>query len=227
VKTSTGYLSENRIEHFAILGMQTASLVHEMNNQLATIVGTLELFSREDLDPRCRERCRNLATAQKGIVDLVREAGALASGRLESFFRTESIPMEELLQRLEMQVPGIAFPQIPEFAVACDSRKTLRALADVVRNAWQAGASQVTVDVRRTGAVAMLRIEDDGPGIPGEIADRLFAPGTTQGKTTGNGIGLFSARWILEAMGGGLRLERSDASGTSFLATLPLTEREA
>jgi len=227
VKLTASNFSENRIEHFAILGMQTASLVHELNNQLATIVGTLELFSREELDPRCRERCRNLVTAQKGIVDLVREAGALASGRLESFFRTESIRMDDLLQPLAAQVPGIEFPEIPAFAVTCDPRKTLRALADIARNAWQAGASQVVLEVRRTGAVAVLRIVDDGPGIPREIADRLFAPGTTLGKPAGNGIGLFSARWILEAMGGSLRLERSDAAGTSFLATLPLTECEA
>lgn len=227
MKIADRNLSENRIEHFAILGMQTASLVHEMNNQLATIVGTLELFSREDLDPRCRERCRNLATAQKGIVDLVREAGALASGRLDAFFRTESIQVEELLQRLKMHVPGLEFTEIPAFAVNCDPRKTLRALADVARNAWQAGARQVVLEVRRTGAVAILRIVDDGPGIPLEIADRLFAAGTTRGKPTGNGIGLFSARWILEAMGGSLRLERSDATGTSFLATLPLAQREA
>jgi signal transduction histidine kinase len=227
VKIADRNLSENRIEHFAILGMQTASLVHEMNNQLATIVGTLELFSREELDPRCREKCRNLAKAQKGIVDLVREASALASGRLESFFRTEAIPVEELLQRLKVQVPGLDLPEFPGFAVTCDPRKTLRALADIARNAWQAGASQVVVEVCRTGAVAIFRIVDDGPGIPLEIADRLFAPGTTQGKPAGNGIGLFSARWILEAMGGSLRLERSDPSGTSFLATLPLAEREA
>ncbi|HXP89319.1 MAG TPA: hypothetical protein VN931_00175, partial [Fibrobacteria bacterium] len=104
MKMAARSLSENRIEHFAILGMQTASLVHEMNNQLATIVGTLELFSQEELDPRCRERCRNLVTAQKGIVDLVREAGALASGRLESFLHTESIQVEELVLRLKEQV---------------------------------------------------------------------------------------------------------------------------
>jgi signal transduction histidine kinase len=83
------------------------------------------------------------------------------------------------------------------------------------------------MDVRRSGPNVVLRIADDGPGIPPEVADLLFSPGATHGKPQGHGIGLFSARWILEAMGGSLRLERSDATGASFLVTLPLANREA
>lgn len=220
-------LSKDRFERFAILGMQTASLVHEMNNRLTAIVGTLDLFFREDLDPRCRENCRSLLKAQAGIVELVREAGALASGRMDAFLKTESVSMEDLMDQLRQAVPGVALVGTPGMVVACDPRKTVRALADISRNAWQAGAAHVRMDVRRSGPNVVLRIADDGPGIPPEVADLLFSPGATHGKPQGHGIGLFSARWILEAMGGSLRLERSDATGASFLVTLPLANREA
>lgn len=227
MNAATDTLPKDRFEHFAFLGMQTASLVHEMNNQLTTIVGTLDLFFREDLDPRCRERCRNLAKAQSGIIELVREAGALAAGRMDAFLRMEPVSMEDLVDRLRAAVPGVALVGTPGLVVGCDPRKTVRALADIVRNAWQAGAAHVRLDVRRSGPMALLRIVDDGPGISREVVDRLFSPGLTHGKPQGHGIGLFSARWILEAMGGSLRLERSDATGTSFLVTLPLADREA
>ena len=223
----TDTLPRDRFEHFAFLGMQTASLVHEMNNQLTTIVGTLDLISREELDPRCRERCRNLEKAQVGIVELVREASALAAGRMEGFLRTESVLMDDLVDRLRAAVPDVALVGASGLVVDCDARKTVRALADLVRNAWQAGATHVRLDVRRCGPSALVRVVDDGPGIPREVVDRLFSPGFTHGKPYGHGIGLFSARWILEAMGGSLRLERSDSTGTSFLAALPLTDREA
>ena len=219
-------LSKDKLEHFAILGMQTASLLHEVNNKLTVISGTLELFSLENLNPHCRERCGNLVKAQAEIVALVREAGSLAAGRVESFFHAEPIAVDELLERLS----GVDRPALlgtSGLVVTCDPRKTSRALADVVRNAWQAGAAHVRMDVNRIGSTAVIRVVDDGPGIPRDVADRLFSPGVTHGKTDGHGLGLFSARWIFEAMGGSLRLERSDVSGTCFRITLPLADSEA
>lgn len=227
MNAATKTRSEDRFERFAILGMQTASLVHEMNNQLTVIAGTLDIFDREELDPRCKERCRRLVKAQAGIVELVREAGALASGRMDVFLKTESVAVDELMELLGQAVPGVSITGAAGFVVTCDLRKTVRALSDVARNAWQAGAMNVRLEMRRTGPDALLRIVDDGPGIPREILDRLFSPGATHGKPRGHGIGLFSARWILEAMGGSLRLEGSDATGTSFLVTLPMADREA
>jgi signal transduction histidine kinase len=146
---------------------------------------------------------------------------------MDAFLRTESVSIEDLVDRLRAAVPPVALVGTPGIVISCDSRKTARALADIVRNAWQAGAAHVRLDVRRSGPMALLRIVDDGPGISREVVDRLFSPGLTHGKPQGHGIGLFSARWILEAMGGSVRLERSDATGTSFLVSLPLADREA
>jgi signal transduction histidine kinase len=226
VNPATPSPAKDSLEHFAILGMQTASLLHEVNNKLTVICGTLDLFALENLDPRCQERCGILAKAMEGVVDLVREAGALVAGRTDSFFHAEPIAVDELLERL-CGVDPPALLGTSGLVVTCDPRKTSRALADVVRNAWQAGAAHVRMDVNRIGSTAVIRVVDDGPGIPRDVADRLFSPGVTHGKIDGHGLGLFSARWIFEAMGGSLRLERSDVSGTCFRITLPLTDSEA
>lgn len=220
-------LSKDTLEHFAILGMQTASMLHEVNNKLTVISGMLDLFALDDLAPRCRDRCGYMAKAQAGIVALVREASDLAAGRMDEFLKSESVTTEDLVERLRDVVQPISAMGTSGLEVSCDPRKTVRALADVVRNALQAGANQVTLDIGWNDGLAIVRIVDDGPGIPREIAERLFTPGTTHGKANGQGIGLFSARWILEAMGGSLRLERSDSRGTCFLVTLPLTNRDA
>lgn len=225
----TPALPRDRMEHFTFLGLQTASLVHEMNNRLAAMVGALELISlgAENASPRCRETCRRLKKAQDGIVELVREAGAIAAGRTDACFKTESVTIQDLVERIHETTQGSAVVGTEGLVVTCNLGKASRALADLVRNAWQAGAKHVRLDIRRRGPDAQIRIIDDGPGIPPQIAEDLFQPGTTHGKPHGQGIGLFSARWILRAMGGDLQLESTGSGGTVFLAHLPLADRES
>lgn len=219
--------SLERMERFAVLGMQTASLVHELNNQLATIVGNLDLLLLENPSPRSLERKRNLTKARAAIFELVREASDLAAGRVDTFLRTERVPMDDLLGHVQEAIAPVAVLGTPGLVVQCDFRKTARALSDVIRHAWQTGAIHVRLDLRRSGATALLRIADDGPGLTTDAIERVFVPSPAMERDEDRGVGLFSAKWILECMGGNLRLERSDSTGTSFLVNLPLADREA
>jgi len=67
-------------------------------------------------------------------------------------------------------------------------------------------------------------VRDTGPGIPpadsGRIFDRFVQLDPAR-RSGGTGLGLPIARWIAEAHGGSLVLERSDASGSTFLIALP------
>jgi signal transduction histidine kinase len=67
-----------------------------------------------------------------------------------------------------------------------------------------------------------IRVSDDGPGIPPELAEAVFLA-KVRGATTasGEGLGLAISRGIVEAHGGWVSLEPSD-SGTTMLITLPL-----
>jgi len=208
-------------ERFMLLGMQTASILHELNNKLTSMVCGMELFVREDLDPRCRARCEKIVAAHKGLVELLREANSLVSGHDNEFLVTETVQLADLMGRVEKDVAFEISGSVDGFDVRCDARKARRAIGDIVRNAWQAGASNVRLAAFQFDEFVVVRIVDDGPGIVDEMVGRLFSPGATHGKQDGHGIGLFSAKWILEAMGGSLRLERTDAAGTSFVVTLP------
>ena len=94
-----------------------------------------------------------------------------------------------------------------------------------------AGAA-VTVRLSRDERHYRLEVEDTGPGIPLEIHSRIFdrfvradvARGHDNGDalTSGAGLGLSIARWIAEAHGGTLALERSSPEGSLFVLTLPI-----
>jgi nitrogen fixation/metabolism regulation signal transduction histidine kinase len=95
-------------------------------------------------------------------------------------------------------------------------------LLNLLRNAWQAvehlDAPQIHLSGRlnRRGNV-VLEISDNGPGVPDDIANRIFVPFFTT-KEGGSGVGLALARQVITAHGGFVRLLESD-SGARFALT--------
>jgi signal transduction histidine kinase len=83
---------------------------------------------------------------------------------------------------------------------------------------------KLTLSLELDGSIAQVRITDSGPGIPGELHDRIFDMHFTT-KQTGTGIGLYVARSIFEAQGGSVRTESTGPEGTTFALTLPLPEQ--
>jgi len=72
-------------------------------------------------------------------------------------------------------------------------------------------------------------VEDDGPGIPDAVRERIFEPFfSTKGAGEGTGLGLPTSRRIVSEHGGVLRLVETGPEGTTFSVTLPRkTERHA
>ena len=215
------------MERFAILGLQAASLLHEVNNRLHVVGGAIEIMLLQgESDKNCRDGCRKVVGVHREIQDLLGEVAHLAAGRLESYFRNEPVLIDDLVDDLRAKVRELAVVGSSGLRISCDRKKVVRALGDLVRNARQAGARHVHLDIRSgTGRVA-LRVVDDGHGIPESLRPGIFQAGFTHAKREGHGLGLFAARWLLQGMGGDLVLESTGARGTVFVATLPIAEPE-
>jgi signal transduction histidine kinase len=66
-----------------------------------------------------------------------------------------------------------------------------------------------------------IGVEDNGPGVPPELAKKLLSFGETYGKKGGSGIGLYNCKKIVEAHGGKLWFTSKIGKGTSFFIHLP------
>jgi nitrogen fixation/metabolism regulation signal transduction histidine kinase len=94
---------------------------------------------------------------------------------------------------------------------------------NLLRNAFQAtdGMDNPRIELRgilnRRGNV-VIEVRDNGPGIPEEIARKIFVPFFTT-KTEGSGVGLALARQVMTAHGGFVRLVESDGGGATFTLT--------
>ena len=225
------------IERFA------ADVAHEIRNPLTSVrsaVETLELVK----DPKARDRLlgilkqdvtrldrliTDISNASRLDAELSREpTRPIALPRLlrevvglYETVRRESDPHVRLIVETEaVIVPGREGPLSQVF----------RNVIDNARSFSQAGG-EVRVTLSRERGQAMVRIDDDGPGMPPENLETVFERFYTarpKGAAFGgnSGLGLSIARQIIEAHGGTLRAENRDdgqggVAGASFIVTLP------
>jgi len=101
-------------------------------------------------------------------------------------------------------------------------------VVQLVRNAGEAIAESGKggMVIIRTGVRenwARLEVEDDGPGVPAELRDRIFDPFvTTKAARGGTGLGLAIVQNLITAHNGRIWLEDSPSGGAKFIVELPL-----
>jgi signal transduction histidine kinase len=137
---------------------------------------------------------------------------------------------------ISVRVEGGAHP------VQLTSEDFTRVLINLVKNAAEAlhGAGTVAITLRETGLegdVAVLCVEDNGPGIPEELGQKIFESNcTTHGKSTNwvpqvgwpvthRGLGLAITRSIVEAAGGSIAAANCPQGGACFEIQLPVRTR--
>lgn len=103
-----------------------------------------------------------------------------------------------------------------------DKDQLAQVLVNLVKNAEEAmpEGGLVSVRVRAAETGAILEVEDEGPGVPAELKDRLFEPYVTT-KPQGSGLGLAIASRIATEHGGELSVHDAPRRGTVFRLTLP------
>ena len=98
----------------------------------------------------------------------------------------------------------------------------LQAVAEKRKTAGSAYIPTVTVSTGLEGENVIVRIADNGPGIPATVADKIFQPFfTTKPAGQGTGLGLSLSYDIVKAHGGFLRMETEEGAGTTFTIQLP------
>ncbi|UXR63946.1 HAMP domain-containing histidine kinase [Bdellovibrio bacteriovorus] len=95
------------------------------------------------------------------------------------------------------------------------------AFSNMINNAFEAGATEVSLLLTEAPKKWTLEIKDNGQGIPTEIIERIFERSFTSGKKTGTGLGLFQAKAAVEWCGGSLTVQSIPGQGTSFIVEIP------
>jgi PAS domain S-box-containing protein len=197
---------KRRAEYLSLLN---SILRHDIGNALTTISAALEMD-----DPKLK----SLAIEKFGyILRLIADIRNLESAIdvLKPINIAEIVRDISKRYRIEAKLEDI-------FVYANEGLSSV--LENIVSNAFIHGGEnlKVVVEAFKNGKWAVCRISDNGRGIPDDIKPRIFEKGFSTTKRTG--MGLFIAKWLVEAYGGKIEVRNNIPSGTVFEIRLPTLE---
>lgn len=224
-----------------------ATTLHDIAQPLATIKGRVQLAARQlgRSDPKLPEAVAGLQAVGEEVDRLTRMLGSLAdASRLalgEFQLRTSAVALSEIVlaaierlpsdqsQRIELRVEA-------EDEIVGDWDRDLleRVLDNVLSNAikYSPPGSPIEISLREQATgYALLAVHDRGMGLSSEDLEQVFeryrrAPAAVEGGVSGQGLGLYLARGVVEAHTGRMWLESPGPGfGTTVFVRLPCRVR--
>jgi two-component system sensor kinase FixL len=228
----------NHVARLTEMSQFSAALAHELNQPLTAIVNYMNVAKRLLTAPDKTAKAQE-ALAKAG--DQAERAGLIIR-RLRDFVEkrdgkraVENINAiaEDAIALAMVGTKAIDITVRTEFAphsppVMVDRVQIQQVMVNLLRNASEAMANspkrELTITTARIDGTAVeVAVADTGPGIPDEVASRLFKPFVTT-KPGGMGIGLAISQSIVEAHGGSLGAAPNQGGGTVFRFRLPAAQ---
>jgi len=221
-------------ERFSTLGKLTATVSHELRNPMAAIRNSLFLIRQFAGNPA--KIAANVERAERNIKRCDNIIGDLLEYTRDRGLNLGAHAVSEWVRRVaeEQSLPqGISFKfdlERSSAEIMIDDDRFRRVLINLIENAAQAivGAKpegEITVRTRTAGGTAEIAVIDDGPGIATDVLPRIFEPLFTT-KNFGAGLGLPTARRLVEQHNGSLTVSTEPGAATEFRITLPLGQKE-
>lgn len=213
-----------------------ADVSHELRTPLTVIKGNVDLMRRmKKLD-------------EESLMSIDHEAGRLTRlvGGLLLLAQAESGKLALSMQQVELDLlltevfqemsilagnrVRVHLNEIDQVYVKGDRDRLKQVFINLVANAIQytPQGGEVFLSLERIGEQARIICRDTGPGIPAEDLPHIFErfyraeKSRTRGKTTGFGLGLSIANWIVERHGGRIEVDSKEGQGTTFAIWLPV-----
>ncbi len=231
-------------QRLAELGAMTSGLAHEIKNPLSTVGLNAQLL-QEDLVGLAidEEERRRLVQRVETLHREVERLRGILSDFLEFAGRMKLDVLEHDVRLIVRELGDFYHPQCDQAGVLLrvdvgdtpvparvDAGLLKQAILNLMLNAVQAMTEmpadhqkELILQVRGGPEGVLIRVLDTGPGIAPEQCEEIFHP-YVSGRKGGTGLGLPTARRIVEEHGGRLSVESEPGRGTAFTISLPPTE---
>ncbi len=215
-------------ERLSVVGQLAAGLAHQVRNPLASITNAASVIERRLETGKTAEAALALSIIKEEVL----AANRIISDLLEYARVRPPRPMHVALGELvdsafdaQALPPGVTLVrEVPEDLTLLGDGDQLRtALRNVLRNALEAmvGGGTLTITAERRDKGVRVRIRDTGAGVPVALREQMFDP-LVSSKPFGLGLGLPTARALVENQGGLLRCASGPVGGTELVMDLPL-----
>jgi two-component system NtrC family sensor kinase len=220
-------------EKFASMGQMMAGAAHELNNPLTAILGVSDLLRERASDDATRRQVDIILQQARRAAAIVQNLLALAvpTGQKRLKVKVEEViakVVESHQKSLQQRniVADVTIAGKPA-EVEGDPRLLAQVFANILLNAEQAisavrDTGTVRISLSQAGNNLLVEFADDGPGIPREIADKIYDPFfTTKRPGGGSGLGLTICLGVIKDHGGRIEVRSSEGAGATFRIFLP------
>ena len=215
----------------ARLGEMAAVVAHEVRNPLAGIRGALQVIASRLPETMTEVGVLKEVVARvDGLNDIVEDLLVFSRQRELRLTRLQVrsllmsvaawLKQDESMSAIQVDVEG------DEVLIDVDAEQLRLVLSNLLLNAAQAmeRRGRIVLSARGVdGRDCVIAIADEGPGIPEDVRDRIFDPFFTT-KTRGTGLGLPTAKRIIDMHAGSIDVECPPGGGTIVRVTLPLQQ---
>ncbi len=212
----------------------TADASHELRTPVTAIQGHSNyLLRRTRPDPEQVDSLTVIRRESERMAKLVNDLLELA--RADAGFSIDMEPMNllEVAENVHLEVAPVAgsaeitiSSHQPVVQVRGDATRLKQVVLNLVMNALNAGATQVSIGFFTEQGSIVMEILDNGPGIPENAIPHLFerfyrVDGARSTRGNGSGLGLAIVNWIVQQHGGSVEVESKLGEGTVFRVRLP------
>jgi signal transduction histidine kinase len=203
-------------------------VAHEIKNPLTPMKLAVQQLraAHEDRNPAFHEMFEKLSAT---ILNQIENLSQIAS-EFSRFAKMPTLNIEEINiipviydtvnlfvdEKVKIEVKT----ELAAALIEADRSHLRRMIINFVRNSIQAEATKIRIDILSDDKCYVLKIEDNGRGIPEEVQSKIFDSNFTT-KVKGMGIGLKLVKRFLEGINGSIQLVKSSPEGTTFRISIP------
>lgn len=232
LEAQRGLARSNRL---AAVGEMSAAVVHELSQPLSAlrmfVAGTRKFLEKGDT-ATATENLDEIDSLQMRMASLTQELKRFArprESRIEKIDLRESVRVAEKIVRPRFEETGVTLElDLPDTPLEVETAplRIEQILVNLLRNGADAAAAQedgtVTLTAAQPEGQVILKISDNGPGIPDDLRERIFDPFfSTKASSGGMGLGLAISIRLAEDLGGGLSVRANMPKGAVFELRLP------
>ena len=221
--------------HFGLLNLGTLAggLAHELSNPLNTLFLQVEMLAKDPASASARvDKLRLALDRMRNILEAMRNGARLTGGERRKVDLAREVDLAFTLMegRLRNKAALVrAYAEVPP--VFCQPTLLGQVLVNLLANAADAVSGRphprIALRVRRESAVALIEVEDNGPGVPAQLHEKIFEPFFSTKGDAGNGLGLWISSEIARMHGGALSVHQGSSGGALFRLELPIDARGA
>jgi two-component system, LuxR family, sensor kinase FixL len=215
------------------LGEMAAVVAHEVKNPLAGVRGAIQVISgRLPAGSGDAQVMKDIIARLDALNELMKDLLLFARPPQPKLAPVNLVPLLKTvadLVRLDPTLKDLAVNVEGSSPLVLGDAELLKIITqNLLLNSAHAmdGRGAVEVKVSVDGSGCTIAVADTGPGIPGDVREKLFTPFFTT-KARGTGLGLSTAKRLIEAHGGTIAIMCPPSGGTTVVLRLPLPETSA